>query len=378
MRIAWTIHDYREANLPLQPWLTVDRVGRWLAGRDHEIHVITDTDATPHMPDIAMHRVRSLRGHASGTVTKLLRELQPDCVVATVTPLNLATTPWFGAPPARWFGFAPYAFYRVAEIARAARWVRPIDLLPYARHLLVPAAVWGRALHKRFHGVVCQSARTAERLRTATGGRAGIRFATIPPGIECSTWSQGGSQSPATRGRHLLYVGATRAIRGFPVLLRAMWHLADDDVRLRVLARGAGPAQIETMRRQLAVLGLEQRIEIVGGWLSPEALVQEVRMAAAVVLPFVLVPSELPVSVLEAIAAGTPVIATDIDGLPAAVGDAGLIVPAGDSQALADALSKVCRDENLRRHLCERASAAGQGIVSWDEAAMQWLKLLSF
>jgi glycosyltransferase involved in cell wall biosynthesis len=58
----------------------------------------------------------------------------------------------------------------------------------------------------------------------------------------------------------------------------------------------------------------------------------------------------------EAMAAGTPVVASDVDGLAEVVGDAGLLVPAGDPDALADALRRVLTDDALARRL----SAAGR------------------
>jgi glycosyltransferase involved in cell wall biosynthesis len=65
----------------------------------------------------------------------------------------------------------------------------------------------------------------------------------------------------------------------------------------------------------------------------------------------------LPVSLLEASAAGLPVVATDVGGVGELVTDGsnGLLIPPGDAQAAADALKRLAGDETLRVHLAEQA-----------------------
>ena len=65
----------------------------------------------------------------------------------------------------------------------------------------------------------------------------------------------------------------------------------------------------------------------------------------------------LPQVLIEAFAAGLPVVATDVGGIRAAVGDAALLIPAGDRDAAVRALTRVADDEELRRRLIERGLA---------------------
>src|SRR5205814_6501455 len=64
----------------------------------------------------------------------------------------------------------------------------------------------------------------------------------------------------------------------------------------------------------------------------------------------------LPMSVLEGMAAGLPVVASDVGGVAEAVadGETGLLVPAGDPTALARALEQLLQDVELRRRLGAR------------------------
>ena len=65
----------------------------------------------------------------------------------------------------------------------------------------------------------------------------------------------------------------------------------------------------------------------------------------------------LPQVLIEAFAAGLPVVATDVGGIRAAVGDAALLIPAGDADAAVRALNEVAGDEDLRRNLIDRGLA---------------------
>ena len=65
----------------------------------------------------------------------------------------------------------------------------------------------------------------------------------------------------------------------------------------------------------------------------------------------------LPQVLFEAFAAGLPVVATEVGGVPAAVGDAALLVPPGDAEAPARALDRIATDPALRERLTEAGLA---------------------
>jgi len=69
-----------------------------------------------------------------------------------------------------------------------------------------------------------------------------------------------------------------------------------------------------------------------------------------------------PIALLEAMAAGLPVVATAVGGVPEIVGDAGLLVPAGDPAALASAIARLHGDEALRADLGRRARERAAGF----------------
>ena len=84
----------------------------------------------------------------------------------------------------------------------------------------------------------------------------------------------------------------------------------------------------------------------------------------------------LPQVLFEAFAAGCPVVATDVGGVAEAVGDAALLVPAGDAQAAADALERVAEDGDLRQRLIRGGLeiAAARTIESESRRLLEFLR----
>jgi glycosyltransferase involved in cell wall biosynthesis len=81
-----------------------------------------------------------------------------------------------------------------------------------------------------------------------------------------------------------------------------------------------------------------------------------------------------PVSILEAMAAGLPVVASDVGGVSEAVVDdeTGLLVPPGDAAALAAALERLARDPDLAARLGDAGFRRLRERFSWDAILKRW------
>ncbi len=138
----------------------------------------------------------------------------------------------------------------------------------------------------------------------------------------------------------LLTVARLHPVKGLDVMLRALGAAEDMPWQWTVVGDGD---QRETLAAQAQQLGLAHRVRFVGGMAHHE-LPALYREADAFVLPS---RSEgLPVVLMEAMAAGLPVVATRVGGIPEIVeeGAAGFLVPADDESALADALRRLLGD----------------------------------
>ncbi|GAA6207072.1 glycosyltransferase [Cognatishimia sp. WU-CL00825] len=167
----------------------------------------------------------------------------------------------------------------------------------------------------------------------------------------------------------LLFVGRLAAVKGLPILLQAIANLPD--LSLTVIGDGPDRRQLEQQARDL---GLADRVSFVG-YKSQTDVAGSLKQHDIFVLPSF--AEGVPVVLMEAMAAGMPVVTTQIAGIPELVehGVSGYLVPPGDHLALSETLEKLSKDPELQHKM----GAAGRARVQTEftlttEAA--WLSQL--
>jgi len=165
--------------------------------------------------------------------------------------------------------------------------------------------------------------------------------------------------------RYVLAVGTVEPRKDLPGLVRAFDQLAGDDPDLRLVIAGADGWGAQQLG--VAVAASPHRDRIVRlGWVDDDARAALVRGAAVFAYPSRYEGFGLPP--LEAMAAGTPVVATAVGALPEVLGDAARLVPGNDVDALAGALDDVLHDEGAAAALVA-AGVERAARYSWDRTA---------
>jgi glycosyltransferase involved in cell wall biosynthesis len=128
-----------------------------------------------------------------------------------------------------------------------------------------------------------------------------------------------------------------------------------------LVVAGDGPER-QALERRAASLGLAERIRFVGP-LSRDQVLTLYRASDAALSTSAW--ENLPHSVVEALAVGTPVVATAVGGVPEVVhdGENGLLVPAGDVEAIAGAIGRLAGDGGLRTALASRAAGSAAELA---------------
>ena len=125
--------------------------------------------------------------------------------------------------------------------------------------------------------------------------------------------------------------------------------------------------------RAIEEAGAGERIMACWASASPPELDWFLQHAFAVLKPFIIVPSEIPLAVIESAQYGKPVIGFRGDGTGRYIEEIGLAVPRMDVKALAQAMERLLSDQDVYRSRCAAASATYAGHPTWSEVAQQWL-----
>jgi glycosyltransferase involved in cell wall biosynthesis len=165
----------------------------------------------------------------------------------------------------------------------------------------------------------------------------------------------------------ILSLGTLEPRKNFSGLIEAYALMRDKELKL-VIAGGKGWLYDEIFAR-VEELGLEDKV-IFPGFIADEDLPALYNLAKLFVFPSLYEGFGLPP--LEAMACGTPVVTSDRPSLPEVVGEAGLMVEATDSKALAEAMERVLMDENLRGEMREKGLKQAEKFT-WEAAAEKLL-----
>jgi len=191
-----------------------------------------------------------------------------------------------------------------------------------------------------------------------------VRF--IPNGIDCVRFAAQPDPTALQRNDGELLIGSVGTLRrekNFGRLIRAFAGLPPD-LKCRLVLIGDGPDRqaLESAARDLGIAG---RVTFTGQMLNPER-------ALGLLDIFALSSDteQMPLSLLEAMAAALPVVATDVGDVRGMLtaDNRRLVVPRDDESAFTGALATLLRDATLRRRLGHGNRA--RAVREYDEAAM--------
>jgi glycosyltransferase involved in cell wall biosynthesis len=287
--------------------------------------------------DLSRHQVeyRSLRWlgrpihpikdvFAVAELRRVLVHLKPDLVCAHTAKAGLVgrlAAAWAGVPSL----YTPHGWSIGDRVSRTHAWVFRVAERIAARYseAIINVCEAERSLARR-HGIAPDS-----------------KFSVIHNGVPDidPTLKASPDLSPPT----ILMVARFDPPKDHQTLLSAMAAMQNASWRLELVGNGRGR---EEARRLADRLGLNGRVTFADGGCSVAH-----EMAQAQIFVLCSRSEALPLSILEAMRAGLPVVASDVGGVREAVvdGETGFLVRLGDSQALSEALSELTGNSLLRR-----------------------------
>ncbi|MCS7288903.1 MAG: glycosyltransferase family 4 protein [Roseiflexus sp.] len=334
-----------------------------LAAAGHEVDVVTM--GYQRLPRIEMAgRVRVIRIPALRR--SMVRAETPELLsyVLSALPPTLALT-------RRWRYGVVHAHFIVPTgvLAAAVRRISGLPLVVTAHGSDVPgynpdrftrghrwiAPVW-RMVARSANVIVSPS----HYLRTLIQRACDLPVEVIPYGFDPPPRRHG------ERKRRILFVSRLFPRKGAHYLLEALAELPL--AGWEVTIAGDGP-MLEELKAQAKRLGVPVDWR---GFIKGEPL--EELYASSAIFVFPSTNDNFPVVLLEALAGGCAVIATNVSGMPEVVGDAGILVPPQDVPALRAAIRRLMHDDDLRADLSVRARARITHFA-WDNVIRRYLEV---
>jgi glycosyltransferase involved in cell wall biosynthesis len=272
---------------------------------------------------------------------RLLAEIRPALVHIDEEPYNLAT----------------YLALRTARRQGARTLFFTWQNLD--RRYPPPFAQIERHVHRHADGAIAGSQTAAAVLRAK--GYTGPLWVIPQVGVDPVLYQPPSIAADRTERSHPLRVGfAGRLVpaKGADLVVRALAGLPDVDWRLEIVGEGPEQAPLEALAESL---GVRERVAL-RPWLASAAMPDFYQSLDVIVLPSHSTPAwieQFGRVLTEAMACGVVAVGSDSGEIPHVIGDAGLVFPEGDSEALACLLRSLAESGELRRTL----GAAGRERV---------------
>ncbi|MBY6266403.1 glycosyltransferase family 4 protein (plasmid) [Azospirillum sp. 412522] len=348
---------------------------RELAALGVEVRVLTSAFAGLPKREVrdgyTIHRIATLRrARDRSSVVEMLAFLMMSLVEAPRLALGWrpnATIAYFGLPcgPAAWlvgrFTGTPYLIsLRGGDVPGFL-----YDGISLYHRVAGPVIGW---LWRRASAVVANSEGLAELARRFAPD---VDVSIVPNGVDADLFRPAKRAEPAESGRAvLLFVGRVVRQKGLDLVLQALPALPAG-VTLRVV--GDGPAR-PALEAQAQALGIADRVSFLG-WLGRDDLPSAYAGADLFVFPSR--DEGMPNAVLEAMAAGLPVMGTLIAGNRDLIvdGETGLMVEADDAAGLCRGLERLVKDPELRMRMGAQGRRRVLEHFSWRAVASAYRDL---
>jgi len=330
--------------------LATEKIAHYLSMAGVEVHVITGRlpgeKELEKKDSFYVHRIFRKKGFTGmlsrfSLLKRALREIQPDIIHAQ----GLYSEAIFAVRVAGQLNIPVVVAPRGSDILRAR---------PAALYLL------SRLVLKKADLVLVQNEFMRKECEKIAGG---LETAPLPNGVDSIP-------DRMEKKGFVLFVGRLHRVKGVDVLIEAAEKVVVRR-KLQFLIVGEGE-ETPVLRMLVKKKAIEEFVRFEGKK-SGEELQRLMGEAEVLVLPS---RSEaFPLTVVEALASGTPVIASEVGGVPEIIrnGREGILVPPDDPEALAKAILSLMKNNDLRAEMAENARKRAKGFI-WEDIVRELIR----
>lgn len=252
--------------------------------------------------------------------------------------------------------------------------------LPYLLDTVIPHSLIARKLQKAgFESIICQAPLTSQDARRSGWSKV---ITALPGNMSISdfeVFDESHYEKLGLKGqKFILFSGAPAPTRGAVLAMKAFDRIADQipDTKMVMLMRRDISSDFTDFDKAVSEIKHKDRFIVSYDKINHSQLFCFFKNAWAVMLPFLIIPSEIPLTFFEVMQFGTPVLTFVNGGTTAYLGKGLKTAKHRTISSFANAIHEICRNEEERNHLSENAKRIMSKHPTWKETSKEWLSVL--
>jgi glycosyltransferase involved in cell wall biosynthesis len=385
MNILIASHDLVHENCHLMPWRTVFEVNKHLRkfGQNSFLLSLGKTNNSIQLENKEYNilNIRKAYEFLANDLKEVVVKISPDLIIWPIAwrepRKRMRIIRSFNIPL---IGYFPGGIYSLKSALFAFKKIGIKNSSPY---LIEAICQMMRTLNffkeNGFNHLIALTELTYKKAISA--GWAHDKIDYIPPGKDDDVAKSSNEIYPKNISEKLktnsyyLFMGPPSKIRGIFELLKAFNKAAEKipNTFLVCLFRSDPNLKKSHIKAYISKLKHNDRIFTVWESLTKSKLNSIIFNCHALVLPFLLVPSEIPITIIEAISWNKPIITTECGGTAEFIRPFGNVVALGNIADLAKAMIELVNNQSLYNQKCKNAYIQYKSHPSWNEISRKWL-----
>jgi phosphatidylinositol alpha-1,6-mannosyltransferase len=386
MKVCIVCYGLREHNIRLQPWRYISEIAGGLLKRNFDVTIITDGSSERNyingIPTIHIGKLRKFPFQSNNELVSLIKSEKPDVILWSISALDYLYLNLFKQINTPVIGMFTGPIYRLSDITRIGTHEILKNIRFLSAHIIyasLPVFFIRDVVNSpQFNKIFVMSRKNKEIISEMGGDQNKVIH--IPAGIDEYDFETSEEYNSIISkydldesSFNILYFGSPLTIRGMDSLIKAVSKVKNEfpHVKLLILSRRRND---ELSREELDIqdlvikLGIEKNIQLISGFLDKDEVKKFIGFSDLIALPFKIVPSDVPTSILESMALGKTVISTAVDGIPELLEDGrGFVVKPNKEEDLAEKIVFSIQNRDLTKTMGKKAASYMQTYPRWHE-----------
>lgn len=384
MNVILASYDLIPEKSHLMPWRYICEVASYFNKNGHQAIVVSlGSEIGKYQLDkekLFVNRIRKHKKHLLTDLKSLVDQYEIDVIIWPVSwrekKYRLQALRQMNKPIV---GYFPGGMYALKDVIHMARSVGLKDSLPYILEVISPKKrQLKRFINNGIKDIIALTDWTAQCISeygwddknitvTLPGKENNNRNDSSELPAEFSQWLEG--------SRYILFMGPPTPIRGCYELLNAFNQVASQEPDVKLVCLFRSDIGVDQSKMKTFIKGLSNKNRIYTAWESLDRLLLEryISNSYAIALPFIIVPSEIPLALIDAASYGKAVITTSCGGSGKYAEQYGVVINLTIANDFKNKLLMLLDDSDYYLKKCAMATITYDNHPTWVDMSEKWL-----